>query len=132
MTPRLPLGEPDTVARALLASVDDLLNRASPATAGLWPRAATLLTRQALEEALRTFWSKRAPGVEACSARAQLLCLGRHIGDEALAQRAHVVWAALSGACHYHPYDLAPTREELRGWRDVVLEVVERTERAWR
>jgi hypothetical protein len=42
------------------------------------------------------------------------------------------VWAALSGACHYHPYDLAPTREELRGWRDVVLEVVERTERAWR
>ena len=47
-------------------------------------------------------------------------------------QRAHVVWAALSGACHYHPYDLAPTREELRGWRDVVLQVVERTERAWR
>ena len=132
MTPRLPLGEPDTVARALLASVDDLLNRASPATAGLWPRAATLLTRQALEVALRTFWSKRAPGVGACSARAQLLCLGRHIGDEALAQRAHVAWAALSGACHYHPYDLAPTREELRGWREVVLEVVERTERAWR
>ena len=132
MTPRLPLGEPDTVARALLASVDDLLNRASPATAGLWPRAATLLTRQAREVALRTFWSKRAPGVEACSARAQLLCLGKHIGDEPLGQRAHVVWAALSGACHYHPYDLAPTREELRGWRDVVLEVVVRTERAWR
>lgn len=121
-----------TVARQLLAAVDDLLNRASPGTAGLWPRAATLLTRQALEVALRTFWSKRAPGVEACSARAQLLCLGKHIGDEPLGQRAHVVWAALSGACHYHPYDLAPTREELLGWRDVVLEVVERTERAWR
>ena len=123
---------PDTVARELLGAVDDLLHRASPATAGLWPRAATLLTCQALEVALRTFWSKRAPGVEACSARAQLLCLGQHIGDEPLAKRAHVVWAALSGACHYHPYDLAPTREELRGWRDVVLEVVERTERAWR
>ena len=71
-------------------------------------------------------------GVEACSARAQLLCLGKHIGDEPLGQRAHVAWATLSGACHYHAYDLAPTREELRGWRDVVLEVVDRTERAWR
>ena len=81
----------DTVARQLLAAVDGLLNRASPATAGLWPRAATLLTRQALEVALRTFWSKRAPGVEACSARAQLLSLGKHIGDEPLGQRAHVV-----------------------------------------
>ena len=125
-------GDADTVARQLLAAVDDLLTRASPATAGLWPRAATLLKRQALEVALRTFWSKRAPGVEACSARAQLLCLGKHIGDEPLGQRAHVTWAALSGACHYHAYDLAPTREELRGWRDVVLQVVERTERAWR
>jgi len=132
MTTPSPDSHADTVARQLLAAVDDLLNRASPATAGLWPRAASLLTRQALEVALRTFWSKRAPGVESCSARAQLLCLGRHIGDEALAQRAHVVWASLSGACHHHAYDLAPTREELRGWRDVVLQVVERTERAWR
>lgn len=123
---------PDTVARELLAAVDDLLNRASPGTAGLWPRAATLLTRQALEVALRTFWSKRAPGVEACSARAQLLCLGRFIGDEPLGYRAHMVWSVLSSACHYHPYDLAPTREELLGWRDAVAEVVERTERAWR
>jgi len=42
------------------------------------------------EVALRRFWRKRAPGVEACSARAQLLCLGKHIGDDPLGQRAHV------------------------------------------
>ena len=44
----------------------------------------------------------------------------------------HVAWGGLSGACHHHVYDLAPTREELQGWRDTVLEVVDCTERAWR
>lgn len=43
-----------------------------------------------------------------------------------------MVWSALSHSCHYHPYDLAPTREELEAWRDAVMEVVDRTERAWR
>lgn len=122
----------DTVARELLAHVDDLLTRASSSTAGLWPRAAALLTRQALEVAMKTYWSATAPGVETCSTRAQLLCLGRYLGDEPLAHRAHAVWAALSNACHHHAYELAPTREELDGWRDVVAQVVERTERAWR
>ena len=125
-------GDADTVARDLLAHVDDLLDRASPDTAGLWPRAAALLTRQALEVALRTFWSARAPGVEGCSMRAQLLCLGRHVGDEALGRRAHLTWSALSAACHHHAYELAPTREELLTWRQAVAEVIERTERAWR
>ncbi len=122
----------DTPARQLLAEVDELLGHASAGTAGFWPRAAALLTRQALEVAIATFWSKTAPGVEACSRKAQLLCLGRYLGDESLAQRAHVAWSALSGSCHYHVYDLAPTREELQAWRDSVFEVVERTERAWR
>ncbi len=121
-----------TPARQLLADVDALLLQASCGTAGLWPRAAALLTRQALEVAVATFWSVKAPGVEACSRKAQLLCLGRYLGDEALAQRAHVAWSALSASCHYHVYDLAPTREELQAWRDSVFQVVERTERAWR
>ncbi len=122
----------DTPARQLLADVDELLGHASHGTAGLWPRAAALLTRQALEVAIATYWSKAAPGVESCSRKAQFLCLGRYLGDEVMAQRAHVAWAALSASCHYHVYDLAPTREELQAWRDSVFEVVERTERAWR
>ena len=122
----------DTPARQLLADVDELLGHASTGTAGLWPRAAALLTRQALEVAVATFWSATAPGVESCSKKAQLLCLGRYLGDEPLAQRAHVAWSGLSASCHYHVYDLAPTLEELQAWRDSVFEVVERTERAWR
>ena len=121
-----------TPARELLAAVDQLLGHASPGTAGRWSRAAALLTRQALETALRFYWTKLAPGVEECDFRAQFLCLGRYLGDEPLAQRAHVVWSGLSGACHHHVYDLAPTREELQAWRETVAEVVEKTERAWR
>ena len=127
-----PSQERETPARELLKAVLALLDRPTKGTAGLWPRAATLLTRQALEVALKTFWSAKARGVEECSARAQLLCLGRYLGDEALAQRAHHVWSALSRNCHYHPYDLAPTREEILAWHAGVSEVVERTERAWR
>ena len=121
-----------TPARELLAAVDQLLSRASPDTAGRWPRAAALLTRQALESALTFYWTKQAPGVEECSHRAQFLCLGRYLGDEPMAQRAHVAWSGLSRGCHHHVYDLAPTREELQAWRETVMEVVEKTERAWR
>ena len=70
--------------------------------------------------------------MEECDFRAQFLCLGRNLGDEPLAQRAHVVWSGLSSACHHHVYDLAPTREELQAWRETVQLVVDRTERAWR
>jgi len=119
----------DTPARRLLAHARLLLERVSPETSGLWPRAAALLCRQSLEVALRTYWSLRGRGTEECSTRAQLLCLGRYLADEPLARRAHLAWTALSRACHHHPYDLPPTREELLAWCDTVGEVVERTER---
>jgi hypothetical protein len=32
----------------------------------------------------------------------------------------------------FHPYELPPTREELAAWDEVVMEVVEATEREWR
>ena len=43
---------------------------------GLWERAAILLARQALEEALDDFWRARSPDLLHASMRAQLLCLG--------------------------------------------------------
>ena len=118
----------DSPARELLTVARTLVDRASPGTAGLWPRAAALLTRQALEIALKTYWNFAALGTEECTARAQLLCLGRYLSDEPFARQAHQTWAALSRACHHHPYELAPTREELLGWCEVVGNVVERTE----
>jgi hypothetical protein len=72
------------------------------------------------------------PGVEECSTRAQLLCLGRFLEDPEIARRAYQTWGALSRAAHFHPYELPPTREELVAWTEVVMEVVESTEREWR
>ncbi len=122
----------DGPALDLLGAARMLVDRPGEGTAGLWPRAAVLLARQALEVALKTYWSWAALGMEECTARAQLLCLGRFLGDPGLAGRAYDVWAALSRASHHHAYDLPPTQDELHGWFATVGEVVERTERAWR
>ena len=122
----------DTPARSLLHAARTLIDRPAPDTRGLWPRAAVFLTRQALEVALKTYWSAEAPGVEDCSERSQLLCLGRYLSDQPLAGRAHQVWAALSRVSHHHPYDLPPTQDELHTWCKTVAEVIERTEQVWR
>ena len=116
----------------MLAQARAILDRSSLDTRGLWPRASVLLARQALEVALKTYWSAKAPGVEECSNRAQLLCLGTYLGDEPLARRAAQAWAALSRAAHFHPYELSPTREELSGWCDTIGELLEKTEKEWR
>jgi hypothetical protein len=105
----------------------DLLERADPMTAGIWPRASALLARQALEVALDDLWRLRASGVEQCSARAQLLCLPFYLrGDDDLAERASYAWAGLSRACHQHAYELPPTSSELLGWLATVEQLVAR------
>ena len=59
----------------VVTAARNLMERTDPATAGLWPRATALLARQALEAAHDDFWRAKAPGMEQCSMRAQLLCL---------------------------------------------------------
>lgn len=126
--------DPDnvTLARELLAFARSMIERPARTTAGVWARAAALLARQALEVALKTYWSAKSSGTEDVSMRAQLLCLEAMIGDDDIARRAHGTWGALSRACHYHAYELAPTREELLVWCEDVQAVIERTEREWR
>ena len=116
----------------MLTTARALIDRASVDTRGLWPRAAVLLARQSLEVALKTYWSAAAPGVEECSTRAQLLCLGPYVSDEEFARRANQVWTSLSRAAHFHPYELPPTIEELTAWFQAVSEVIEKTEESWR
>ena len=112
---------------ALVTAARDLLERDDPMTAGIWPRATALLARQALEAALDDLWRLRAPGLEQCSARAQLLCLPFYLrSDEDLAERAYYTWAGLSRACHQHPYELPPTSSELLGWLHTVEQLVAR------
>jgi hypothetical protein len=100
----------------LLGMARQLLDRASPETAGLWPRAAALLGRQALEMAVDEFWAARRIPLESCPTRQQLICLREYLENDELAGRVHHAWDALSRACHQHPYELAPTVGELSSW----------------
>jgi hypothetical protein len=96
----------------------------SRSTAGLWPRASALLARQALEATLAELWRLRAPGLEHCPMRAQLLCVDGCLPNSGdLAARARYAWSGLSRACHHHPYELPPTISELAGWMGTVEEL---------
>jgi len=106
----------------VLAMARQLLDRASPETAGLWPRAAALLGRQALEVAVDDFWHARKIPLDSCPTRQQLICLREYLADDDLAGRVHHAWSSLSRACHHHPYELAPTVGELKDWISVVEE----------
>ena len=111
-----------TTPAELLGMARQLLGRASPETAGLWPRAAALLGRQALETSLDGYWALRRIPLESCPTLQQLICLREYLDDAELAGRVHHAWSALSRACHHHPYDLPPSAGELEAW----LETVER------
>jgi hypothetical protein len=97
----------------LLTEAQRMLDEASPATVAIWPRAVALLTRQALEEALRSYWADHAPGAERLTMRAQLTCLRAYLSSADLARDVTFTWHALSRATHHHAYELDPTREEL-------------------
>jgi hypothetical protein len=103
--------------RELLEAADELLAKPIEALAGRWPRAVAILTRQAIEGLLFDLWRATSPGVEAASSRAQFLVLRGRI-EPAVALEAEFAWAALSRACHHHPYELVPTASELGGWLD--------------
>jgi hypothetical protein len=109
---------------ALLRAARALVESPRAATAGIWPRAAALLARQALEAALADHWAGRAPGLERASMRAQLACLPDYLPDRRLAADTAFAWAALSEACHHHAYELAPTASELGAWLDAVERLV--------
>ncbi len=104
----------------LLAEAQRLLASRATDLRGTWPRAVALLTRQALEQTLDDLWRWKAPGTQMASRKAQLLCLGPYIESEPLARDVRYTWAALSRACHHHPYDVTVTAEELStSWRVV-------------
>ena len=100
----------------LLSTAEAVIGIRDGGGAGLWPRTAAVLGRQAIEGALRQYWGRREPGLEHCSSHAQLLCLVAYLSNRELAQETSAAWSALSRACHHHPYELSPTAGELRAW----------------
>ena len=106
----------------LVAMARQLLARPDARTAGVWPRAAALLARQALEASLDEFWKARNLEFAGMGGRrAQLICLREYLAPEKAGAIAHA-WASLSRACHHHPYELAPTVGELEGWMETLVE----------
>jgi hypothetical protein len=84
-------------------------------SASSWNRIAAVLARQALERGLAEYWERRGfPGFSLTSIRCQLICLREYGPGDELASRANLAWWLLSRACHHHPYELAPTYEELQ------------------
>jgi hypothetical protein len=103
----------------LLDAARDLMQWPGASLDGIWPRAAALLARQALEAAMAELWAanRQAVGLFAATMRSQELCLTAYL-DPATASRITYLLAALSRACHYHSYELAPTAAELTSWLD--------------
>ena len=102
-------------APELFALCRTLLGADDWATAFWWGRAAAGLGRQAVELSLQEFWKSREPSMMESSARGQFLALRLYL-DERLAAEGHATWSLLSRACHHHPYDLQPSRDEILAW----------------
>ena len=83
---------------------------------GVWPRAAALLARQALEGALDRLWADTLPGMEQATRFTQLACLGQVLNDRTLVTEVRSAWSSLSRACHHYQYELGPTAAELQRW----------------
>lgn len=116
-----------TTPVALLGLARAMVDEPAPHTRGLWARAAAILGRQALEEAMRSLWRSKAPGLEQANFTTQLLCLCEFVADTGLARRAALVWARLSDACHCRGYGLPPTADELNVWLDDVAQLIVET-----
>jgi hypothetical protein len=116
-------------AHSLVSAARDLVHIDDPQTAGLWPRAAALLGRQAIEAAMEDLWRLSAPGLEDSSAKCQLLCLSHFLGDPDLAGRVHATWHGLTRSCHIQVYELAPTAAELEGWLETAWALADHVHR---
>jgi hypothetical protein len=108
----------------LLAAARRLLDRPDAKTAAIWPRAAALLARQALEQGIDAYWRSKGMRLDALGTRPQLICLQAYLPDRELAARANDAWSNLTRACHHHPYDLPASPAELQGWLTTVEETL--------
>ncbi len=122
-----PPTSPRAVPQELIAAAWRLIDLPEAATAGLWPRAAAILARQALEHTLHTFLAAHAPGAQAAPFTTQLILLRALHPNPTLAARAAYTWSALSAATHHQGYELNPTAPTLRAWLQTVYELVRAT-----
>lgn len=116
MARQAPRGRERNVTAQPLSEARALLDHPPSARPGIWERAAILLARQALEEALGDFWRARAPDLLHASMRAQLLCLGPLMNNDRDAADVDQLWGALSNACHFDAWQPNPGTAEIQVW----------------
>jgi hypothetical protein len=120
------------VTTAPVASVEELLLTADlllsdpnvGATAAGRHRGASLALRTALEIAVDRTLDAAVPGLAGITTRAKMLCLRCYIAATT-ARRTNAVWSHLCLGCHYHQYEIGPTRDQVRAWRAEVGELVQ-------
>ncbi len=111
-------------AKQWLATAEQLTHDdASSTPAALRFRGAAFALRAALEAAVAAALSAASVDVTAGGARARFLGL-RVCVDASTARRAKALWGALSLACHYHQYELGPSKEQVRSWHTEVVAVL--------
>ncbi|MFI1068530.1 hypothetical protein [Streptomyces puniciscabiei] len=98
-----------SAARRLLVPEPGTVPTLSP---GLRARAAAVLLRMALDQALDAYWRRVTPSMTRIG-KHRMLCLEWYAGHDT-ARRCRTTWSALSAACHYRCYELPPSPAEIR------------------
>ncbi len=113
---------PVTGPVVLLDLADAILDGSITVPGACAARAAAVVARQVLEDAVERRCRELAGTSARPTFRSQLILL-RELGDPVVADNARVAWDGLSRACHHHSYELQPTAREVRGLVDVVRNV---------
>jgi hypothetical protein len=117
-----PAGPTGATIDELLQTADLLLAGHLQATLAVRHRGAALVLRTALELAVDAALAAAEPGLSIPNMTAKLHCL-RHYSTPA-AGRARRLWFHLCVACHYHQYEIGPTRSQVQTWRAEVARLV--------
>ena len=96
-----------------------------PPTAASRCRGAAFALRAALESAVATRLTAHGVplAIREGNMRAALLWL-RGCSEAGTARRAKAAWSELCLGCHYHQYEIGPTEDQVRAWRDEVAALV--------
>lgn len=111
--------DPEELVDELLRTADLLLAGHLDTTTAARHRGASLALRAALEIAVNEALEAEMHGLSRTTMRAKLLCL-RHYTAPETARRTTAVWSHICLGCHYHQYEIGPSRAQVRTWRGEV------------
>ncbi|CAO5166426.1 DUF222 domain-containing protein [Frankia sp. AiPs1] len=110
-----PAGTTGATINELLQTADLLVAGRIQVTPTARHRGAAVVLRTALEIAVDAALAAAEPGRSIPTMTAKLHCL-RHYSTPATAGRARRAWSHLCVACHYHQYEIGPTRSQVQAW----------------